>query len=654
MALSAAIRDLLARVEWRRHRARLLLATALILAAAVLAGWVARQWVERHLRSAAAARGYALQWDRLHIGPLASAQLDGLRATRLATGELVLAAREAHADLDLFAALAGRARPRHVRLWDARITQPALEPEDTLAALEEAPAEEERPARGVPPLASSLRAALRTVTRDFTRLPRVELRHVSLVPRGSTADSLVVDSLAFDPRARRTPLAARGHLFAPVAVPFRAEAERLPRGGGIELRFDSDPAVNDDRAPAALRRAWARLVPAGSVERWHLSGEVEDLVLRDRAFSSRQMSGLRVGVDGGLLVQRRPARLELGDTTRISVGGLGLRAGFELDERGPVAGLRLRADGLTGERLRRELPPAVLGPLSGLVLHGSFDYRLDCRVDFTHLDEAALRGDVIPHGLWLDPVASRPSFDELEHPFTAQLHLPGGRMAERVVGPANPYFVPLAELPADLVSALLANEDAAFFQHRGFSLDAMREALAVNLRRGRFVRGAGTVTMQLVRNLYLGHERSLARKAQEVALTWLLENLTLVSKERLLEIYLNVIEWAPGVQGVGEAARFYFDKDARRLTLDEALFLTVVVPSPRLWRYRFDRETGALRRGARQQMHFIARAMVRKGWLAPERLPASPDDFKLELRGQAREILFPPPVPADSLGARPT
>ena len=94
--------------------------------------------------------------------------------------------------------------------------------------------------------------------------------------------------------------------------------------------------------------------------------------------------------------------------------------------------------------------------------------------------------------------------------------------------------------------------------------------------------------MQLVRNLYLGHRRTLSRKGQEVVLAWVLEHLTGLSKDRLLEIYLNIIEWGPEVHGADEAARFYFDKDAADVTLDEALFLTIVVPSPRRWKTRFD------------------------------------------------------------------
>src|SRR5207247_9455699 len=146
--------------------------------------------------------------------------------------------------------------------------------------------------------------------------------------------------------------------------------------------------------------------------------------------------------------------------------------------------------------------------------------------------------------------------------------------------------LPLAAIDTLLVNAVVTNEDGGFFRHRGFNIEAVRGAIAANARAGSYRRGAGTITMQLVRNLYLGHARTLSRKAQEVVLAWVLEHLTYVSKRRLLEIYLNVIEWGPGVHGADEAARYYFGRDASRLTVAQALFLATALPAPTKWRYR--------------------------------------------------------------------
>ena len=204
----------------------------------------------------------------------------------------------------------------------------------------------------------------------------------------------------------------------------------------------------------------------------------------------------------------------------------------------------------------------------------------------------------------------------------------------------NPFFRPLDGIDSILVHAVLTNEDGGFYHHRGFNTDAIKLAIAANVKAGAWRRGAGTVTMQLARNLWLGHARTLSRKAQEVVLAWVLEHLTGVSKRRLLEIYLNIIEWGPDVQGAAEATRYYFDADPGRVTVDEALFLATVVPAPTKWRYRFAPD-GSLKPFERAQMHFIGRAMIAKGWLDPALLPAA-ESLRVTLRGPARGALFPP------------
>src|SRR5207247_10808386 len=128
----------------------------------------------------------------------------------------------------------------------------------------------------------------------------------------------------------------------------------------------------------------------------------------------------------------------------------------------------------------------------------------------------------------------------LDASFNATFHLPGVRIATHELSPANPHFRTLDQIDSLLVHAVITNEDGGFFRHRGFNVEAVKGAIAENLRAGAYRRGAGTITMQLVRNLYLGHERTLSRKAQEVALAWVLEPLTGISKRRLLEIYLNI------------------------------------------------------------------------------------------------------------------
>jgi membrane peptidoglycan carboxypeptidase len=126
--------------------------------------------------------------------------------------------------------------------------------------------------------------------------------------------------------------------------------------------------------------------------------------------------------------------------------------------------------------------------------------------------------------------------------------------------------------------AVTVAEDAGFNGHQGFDFAELLDALAAGAQAGRVVRGGSTISQQLAKNLYLGRDRTVARKLREALVTVALE--ASLPKARLLEIYLNLIEWGPGVHGIGPAARHYFGVDARRLTPRQACFLAAIIPSP--------------------------------------------------------------------------
>ena len=153
-------------------------------------------------------------------------------------------------------------------------------------------------------------------------------------------------------------------------------------------------------------------------------------------------------------------------------------------------------------------------------------------------------------------------------------------------------WVPLSRISPSLRQAVVAAEDASFFTHEGFDWEGIKDAALYNLEAGELKRGGSTITQQLAKNLYLSSERSLLRKAREMLITRSLEQH--LTKERILELYLNVAEWGQGVYGAGAAARHHFKKSARDLTSDEAAWLAAILPSPR--RYDPLKKTTALTR----------------------------------------------------------
>ncbi len=153
-------------------------------------------------------------------------------------------------------------------------------------------------------------------------------------------------------------------------------------------------------------------------------------------------------------------------------------------------------------------------------------------------------------------------------------------------------WVSLPKISPSLRRAVVAAEDAAFFTHEGFDWEGIKDAALYDLEKGEMKRGGSTITQQLAKNLYLSSERSMFRKIHEALITRELERH--LSKERILEIYLNVAEWGRGVYGAEAAARHHFQKSAKDLTEDEAAWLAAILPSPR--RYDPMRRTAALQR----------------------------------------------------------
>lgn len=152
------------------------------------------------------------------------------------------------------------------------------------------------------------------------------------------------------------------------------------------------------------------------------------------------------------------------------------------------------------------------------------------------------------------------------------------RAAGRRFEPAM-RWVPLERMSKRLVDAVVASEDAKFFDHGGFDWEALQAAFRLNLSRRRYARGASTITQQLAKNLYLGTEKSLLRKVREALLTVKLERR--LDKRRILALYLNVAEWGDGVFGADAGARSHFGTGATSLTTAQAVLLASMLPAPR-------------------------------------------------------------------------
>jgi monofunctional biosynthetic peptidoglycan transglycosylase len=150
---------------------------------------------------------------------------------------------------------------------------------------------------------------------------------------------------------------------------------------------------------------------------------------------------------------------------------------------------------------------------------------------------------------------------------------------KNIRAPHRQVWVPYDAISDHLKKAILINEDAAFFSHKGVDLDELRAALKKDWETMSFNRGGSTITMQLAKNLYLNPSKNPLRKVKEIIIAWQLEQT--LPKRRIFEIYLNVVEWGRNIYGAEAAARFYFDKSAAAIDPIEAATLAALLPSPR-------------------------------------------------------------------------
>lgn len=142
-------------------------------------------------------------------------------------------------------------------------------------------------------------------------------------------------------------------------------------------------------------------------------------------------------------------------------------------------------------------------------------------------------------------------------------------------------WVPYAKISSHLKRAILVSEDDKFVDHEGFDWEGIQKALEKNQKKGKVVAGGSTISQQLAKNLFLSGERSMFRKGEEAIITVMLE--WVMDKERILEIYLNVIEWGDGVFGAEAAARHYFGVSAAQISAEQAARMAAMVPRPRFY-----------------------------------------------------------------------
>ncbi|GAC1393387.1 MAG: hypothetical protein NVSMB47_00620 [Polyangiales bacterium] len=268
------------------------------------------------------------------------------------------------------------------------------------------------------------------------------------------------------------------------------------------------------------------------------------------------------------------------------------------------------------------LPTALIPKLAGkgvagaLSMSGTFGGHGSVGFDTGALDKTQVEL-FIEQRCVITQAPSSIAVERFRAPFELRTYDPSGKQgAIESFGPGTASWVEYSQISPYVTDALLTSEDGAFFSHNGFSPASIRNAIVANLKAGKFALGASTITMQLVKNVYLDRRKQLSRKVQEAVLTvWLEETMP---KPDILELYLNVIEFGPNLYGIGPAAWHYFGRPPSDLDPLEATFLVSILPSPVRRHAMWD--AGAVGDGYLGYLRTLLREEHRRGHLDDEEL----------------------------------
>ncbi len=274
--------------------------------------------------------------------------------------------------------------------------------------------------------------------------------------------------------------------------------------------------------------------------------------------------------------------------------------------------LKLHTDWLDAQSLFNSFPGGLFESLAGIKVGGKLKYGLDFYLNTKNADQVRFDSRLEKENFKILQYGQT-DLTKINQVFVYTPYEKGKPMPSRIVGPANPNFTPLQNISPNLRNAVMTAEDPSFYRHHGFVEESIRKSIATDFKEKQFKRGGSTISMQLVKNVFLSRQKTLARKIEETLIVWIIENNDVSTKNRMLEVYFNIIEWGRNVYGIGEASRYYFGKSPSELTIGESIYLASIVPKPKSGLYSFLPD-GSLRPSLHGYFNLIGRLMASKGY----------------------------------------
>jgi len=309
------------------------------------------------------------------------------------------------------------------------------------------------------------------------------------------------------------------------------------------------------------------------------------------------------------------ATIELDSSTQAYLNRIMIKPYFRISlAHDPEIQLKLLPVSWDANDFFSSLPRGMFTSLVGLKAKGTLHYYLDFAVNWNNPDSLLFNTGLTADNFNIVEFGAD-DYRMINGSFYHKVYEHGQLIAAFMIGPENPDYTAFMQISPFLRAAVMTSEDGSFFYHNGFNVNAFRESIAANIKEKRFARGGSTISMQLVKNVFLTRNKTLARKIEEALIVWLIESKNLVSKQRMYEVYLNMIEWGPGIYGINQASRFYFNKTPFELNLQESVYLASIVPHPKWYKYTFE-TNGIVKPFFGNYFNRLKELMVRKEFIA--------------------------------------
>ena len=408
-----------------------------------------------------------------------------------------------------------------------------------------------------------------------------------------------------DPKAKGDP----SRLSSYARVPAKeGEIALHVEGGPVTLASlgvrEQDFGLFDVGRTRLEARGDVKLTADASTVMFDGDGRLSSLSIVHKALADDPVKGLDVGwrASGSIALDGSSIRLDDG---KAELGAIRFEASGAIEQGVDFTRIEGHANIPTSDcqRVFESLPQALIPKLLGLKMTGTFGLHSGFELDSRYPNDMQIDWD-LKNKCRITKAPPDIDVDRFTGPFKHIVYDEKNEKVEIVTGPGTPDWVPYHVITPLLEAALTTTEDGGFRSHKGFDKSAIKNSIRDNLRQGRFVRGASTVTMQLAKNLYLEREKNLSRKLQEAVLTTYLEQA--LTKEEILELYFNVVEFGPMLYGIGPAAEHYFSVSPSELSVAQSLFMTSILPAPKRTYFA---PTGQLSKGWAGYLHRVLKIM---------------------------------------------